>query len=87
MPLSPTISLKAIAAQTKGYTGADLKSVCREAAIEALRRNSESPLLTQDDFVVALSRIKPVLSAELENWFSGVQKKLKGAPAPEGFIG
>ncbi|MDA4129819.1 MAG: CDC48 family AAA ATPase [Thaumarchaeota archaeon] len=87
MPLSPSISLKTIASQTKGYTGADLKSVCREAGIEALRRNSETPLLTQDDFVVALSRIKPVLSAELENWFSGVQKKLKGAPAPEGFIG
>ncbi|MFI5420845.1 MAG: ATP-binding protein, partial [Nitrososphaerales archaeon] len=87
MPLSPSISLQAIAAQTKGYNGADLKSVCREAAIEALRRNSELPLLTQEDFVMALSRIKPIMTAEVENWFSGVQKRLKGAPAQEGFIG
>jgi transitional endoplasmic reticulum ATPase len=87
MPLSPTISFETLAAQTKGYTGADLQSVSREAAIEALRRNSESPLITQGDFTVALSKIKPALTADIENWFSGVQKKLKGASAPDGFIG
>lgn len=87
MPLSPSVSFEAVASQTKGYTGADLQSVCREAAIEAIRRNSESPLITQGDFSLALSRIKPALTAEIENWFSGVQKKLKGTSAPDGFIG
>jgi transitional endoplasmic reticulum ATPase len=87
MPLSPTISFENLAALTKGYTGADLQSVAREAAIEALRRNSESPLITQGDLTYALSKIKPALTADIENWFSGVQKKLKGAPAQDGFIG
>ena len=76
-----------IASKTKGYTGADLQSIAREAAIEAIRRNSQSPLITQDDFVFALKKIKPALSADIESWFSGVQKKLKGASAPEDFIG
>jgi len=87
MPLSPTISFETIASETKGYTGADLQSVSREAAIEAMRRNSESPLITLGDFMFALSRIKPGMTADIENWFSGVQKKLKGASTPEGFIG
>jgi transitional endoplasmic reticulum ATPase len=87
MPLSPSISFEPIASQTKGYTGADLQSVSREAAIEALRRNSESPLITQGDFAFALSKIKPALSPDIESWFTGVQKKLKGGSTPEGFIG
>jgi transitional endoplasmic reticulum ATPase len=87
MPLSSGISFSSIAAKTKGYTGADLQSIAREAAVEAMRRNSQSPLITQDDFVFALARIKPALSADVESWFTGVQKKLKGASAPEGFIG
>jgi len=87
MPLSPALEFDPIATQTKGYTGADLQSVAREAAIEALRRNSELPLITQGDFAFALSKVKPALSADMENWFSGVQKKLKGGTAPEGFIG
>jgi len=87
MPLSPSVSFDSIAVQTKGYTGADLQSVSREAAIEALRRNSESPLITQGDFAFALSKIKPALSQDIENFFSGVQKRLKGTQAADGFIG
>jgi transitional endoplasmic reticulum ATPase len=87
MPISPGISFSSIASKTKGYTGADLLSLAREAAIEAIRRNSQSPLITQDDFTFGLSRVKPALSAEIESWFSGVQKKLKGASAPEGLFG
>lgn len=86
-PVSPSVSFEEIASSTKGYSGADLKSVCREAALEALRRNSQSPLITQGDFVVALSRIKPVLSGEIESWFAGLEKRLKGAQKPSGFIG
>lgn len=87
MPLSPSLSFATIGSQTKGYTGADLQSVSREAAIEAMRRNSQSPLITEADFAFAISKIKPGLTADMENWFSGVQKKLKGASTPDGFIG
>lgn len=36
MPCSPDVSLTELAHLTAGYTGADIKLVCREAAVAAL---------------------------------------------------
>jgi len=38
MPLSDDIDLKNLATELHGYTGADIKSLCRESAIKAIRR-------------------------------------------------
>jgi transitional endoplasmic reticulum ATPase len=38
MPLSEDINLQELAARLHGYTGADIKALCREAAMKALRR-------------------------------------------------
>ncbi len=38
MPLSNDIDLKSFATELHGYTGADIKSLCRETAIKAIRR-------------------------------------------------
>ncbi len=37
MPLEDDVDLKILAAELHGYTGADIKSLCREAAMKALR--------------------------------------------------
>jgi transitional endoplasmic reticulum ATPase len=37
MPLDEDVDLKTLAAELHGYTGADIKSLCREAAMKALR--------------------------------------------------
>jgi transitional endoplasmic reticulum ATPase len=87
MPLSPNLSFLEVASQLKGYSGADVESVCREAAIEAMRRNSETPLVTEEDFSLAISRIRPAVSTELENWFSSLDRKLRGNSKPADFIG
>ncbi len=47
MPLGEDVDLAAMARQTYGFVGADLAALCREAAIEALRRNL--PKLNLDD--------------------------------------
>ena len=38
MPLSDDVDLKNLATELHGYTGADIKSLCRESAIKAIRR-------------------------------------------------
>ena len=38
MPVSEEIDLKDLAAELHGYTGADIKSLCREAAMKSIRR-------------------------------------------------
>lgn len=38
MPLSEDINLQELASELHGYTGADIKALCREAAMKALRR-------------------------------------------------
>ena len=38
MPLGKDIELKNLASELHGYTGADIKALCREAAIKAIRR-------------------------------------------------
>jgi transitional endoplasmic reticulum ATPase len=38
MPISDDIDLKNLASELHGYTGADIKSLCREAALKSIRR-------------------------------------------------
>ena len=38
MPISDDVNLKTLASELHGYTGADMKSLCREAAIRSIRR-------------------------------------------------
>jgi len=38
MPISNDIDLKDLSAELHGYTGADIKSLCREAALKSIRR-------------------------------------------------
>lgn len=45
IPLSPDIDFKKLASMTDGYSGADISCVCREAALQPLRRQMMS-----DDF-------------------------------------
>ncbi len=72
MPLAQDVDLKALAERTVGFVGADLASLCREAAYAALRRRfgpeelaaGESPSvtgieITAADFGAALAAIPP----------------------------
>ena len=38
MPISDDVNLKILASELHGYTGADIKSLCREAAMKSIRR-------------------------------------------------
>jgi transitional endoplasmic reticulum ATPase len=64
MPLEKDIDLEKMAKEAEGYTGADLENVCREAGMNALRRDIEATKVTQKDFDHAMKNIQPSVSKE-----------------------
>ncbi|HEX5145774.1 MAG TPA: AAA family ATPase [Conexibacter sp.] len=62
MPLAPSVDLGLIARQTSGLTGADLASICNEAAIHAARRRVDQ--VGARDFDAALERVVAGMQAK-----------------------
>ena len=80
MPLSEDVNLDDIARTIYGFVGADVSALCREAAIDSLRRllpeldlsqpeipseTLEKLRVTRDDFISALKRIQPSALREI----------------------
>ncbi len=80
MPLAEDVNLDELARITYGFVGADVSALCREAAIDTLRRNLpkinlndreippevlEQLRVTADDFRSALKRIQPSALREI----------------------
>ena len=59
MPLAEDVDLKKLAKQTDGYVGADIESVCREAAMLTLRDNLEASEIPNKYFKQAIEKVKP----------------------------
>ena len=78
MPLQNDFSTQELATLSKGFTGADLESLCREAAIEAMHRNEDVIEIRKLDFDRALSKLRPSITPEIESWYSTIQEKFRG---------
>ncbi len=81
MPLADDVNLDRLAEMTRGYTGADLAALCREAAMKSIRRilpsidfseEKISPeildnlVVTMKDFLDAFKEITPTALREVE---------------------
>ena len=84
IPLSKDVDMKELARVTKGYSGADIASVCREAAINGLRRDINTEEVTFSDFKEAMERILPSITPEMQNWYKRFMKEVRKPrkPAP-----
>lgn len=82
MPLAKDVDLKELARMTKGYSGADIESLCREAAMIAIRRDINSKQVTFADFRQALKKIGPSISPDMENWYKGFMRQIRKAQKP-----
>ena len=74
MPLASDINLNEIAVSTQNYTGADLASLCREAAINAMQRDSSK--ISSNDFAVGLKRVRPSITKEIDKWYSDIKAEV-----------
>jgi len=70
MPLASDISLNEIAVSTQNYTGADLASLCREAAVNAMQRDSLK--ISSNDFAIGLKRVRPSITKDISKWYNDI---------------
>jgi transitional endoplasmic reticulum ATPase len=83
MPLSKDVDLQEIAEKAKGYSGADVEALCREAAMGALRESIDAKEVTRKDFDKAMETIKPSINERMEEYyaqFSERSRKERVAP-------
>jgi len=74
MPLTSDINLNEIAVSTQNYTGADLASLCREAAVNAMQRDSSK--ISSNDFAIGLKRVRPSITKEIDKWYSDIKAEV-----------
>jgi len=77
MPLDKTVNVQELARMALGYSGADVEALCREAALNALRKNSEAKEVTADDFTTAMENIKPSITPDIETWYQSFIKRVR----------
>lgn len=82
MPLSDDVDLGVLANAAKGYSGADIEALCREAAMMALRKNPEAEKVAYEDFRDAMDEIPPSLTAEMESWYQSVIRRVRRVERP-----
>ena len=82
MPLDKSIDLKKLSENLEGYTGADIESLVREAAMLSLRENIENKTVTKKYFEKALEKVQPSVSKGDEERYKQIEGKyLKSAKA------
>jgi transitional endoplasmic reticulum ATPase len=83
MPLAKNVDIKELAGKTEGYAGADIASLCREAAIISLRRDMKSKEVATKDFEEALERVRPSVTKEIEEAYRMLKEQFTKARAKE----
>jgi transitional endoplasmic reticulum ATPase len=82
MPLTQDVDLNQLAMATKYYSGADIESLCREAAMHALRRDVNSREVTMKDFQDAMHEMGPSISPDMEKWYKSFMQQIRQIQKP-----
>ena len=83
MSLDSDVNLKTIAGKLNGYVGADIESICREAAMRALRENIKASKVSLKHFEEAMQTVRPSITPEIEEEYKKLQKRLSTAKGEE----
>ncbi|MHA1491734.1 MAG: CDC48 family AAA ATPase [Promethearchaeota archaeon] len=77
MPLTNNLKLEELNDNTEGFSGADIESWCREAAMIALRENLRARKVSLEHFKEAKKECYPSITPEIIKWYEIFGKKLK----------
>jgi transitional endoplasmic reticulum ATPase len=77
MPLAANTNIEKLAELTSDFSGADIETWCREAAMIALRENIRARKVTVEHFKEARTEIHPSVTKEVTDWYEKFGKKLK----------
>ncbi|MEM5807666.1 MAG: CDC48 family AAA ATPase [Candidatus Aenigmatarchaeota archaeon] len=69
MPLAKDVDLQELARKTEGFSGADIESLCREAAMEALREDKKAKEVKMKHFESILSKMSPSITKDVMNYY------------------
>ncbi|UCD01300.1 MAG: CDC48 family AAA ATPase [Promethearchaeota archaeon] len=77
MPLTSNIKLEDLNKMIDGFSGADIETWCREAAMIALRENIRARKVSMENFKEARELVNPTLTNEVISWYEKFGEKLK----------
>jgi transitional endoplasmic reticulum ATPase len=83
MPLAKDVKLDELVPKTEGYVGADIESVCREAAMLALREDMTSREVKMKYFLEALKKVRPSASKDIEAMYAQFSENFRKTRAEE----
>jgi transitional endoplasmic reticulum ATPase len=82
MPISADVDLNQLALMTRYYSGADIESLCREAAMHSLRRDVNAQQVTMKDFQDAMKEMGPSITPDMEKWYKSFMQQIRQVQKP-----
>ncbi len=82
IPLCADVDLNQLTIQTKYYSGADIESLCREAAMHALRRDVNVSQVAMKDFQDAMKEMGPSITPDMEKWYKSFMQQIRQVQKP-----
>jgi len=74
MSLANNVSLKQLADESEGFSGADIEGVCREAGMLALRENLKATKVNKNHFINAMKNIPPSITKDLIKHYDKIKQ-------------
>ena len=77
MPLTSNLKPSTLNQIVKGFSGADIETFCREAAMIALRENIRARKISEDHFKEARKLVNPSITQEIIDWYRKFGERLR----------
>ncbi|MHA1245033.1 MAG: CDC48 family AAA ATPase [Candidatus Heimdallarchaeota archaeon] len=77
MPLADNVDIKELAKAIEGFSGADVESLCREAAMLSLREDMNSQIVKLKHFKAALKKVQASITPEMMKYYEKAKERFK----------